>query len=127
MPIRNDPTVGVLVVNLGTPEAPTQSAVRRYLGEFLWDPRVVEMFRPLWWLILNLVILQIRPRISAKAYRKVWTEQGSPLLVNSQALGRLLQKQLELVNHCVMTTSAMLGVFREEISTRAEFLNLINR
>ena len=71
---------GVLLVNLGTPEAPERAAVRRYLKEFLWDPRVVEMARPIWWLVLNGIILNTRPARSAKAYRKVWTEEGSPLL-----------------------------------------------
>ena len=71
---------GILLVNLGTPDAPDRASVRRYLKEFLWDPRVVEMPRPIWWLVLNLVILNTRPSRSAKAYEKVWTEQGSPLL-----------------------------------------------
>lgn len=72
--------LGVLITNLGTPEAPTPGALRRYLREFLWDPRVVEMPRPLWWLILNGIILNVRPRRSARAYATVWTEQGSPLM-----------------------------------------------
>ncbi len=76
--------LGVLVTNLGTPDAPETGALRRYLKEFLWDPRVVEVPRPLWWLILNGVILRIRPRRSAEAYRSVWTEAGSPLLSISQ-------------------------------------------
>lgn len=76
----------IVVVNLGTPDAPTTAAVRRYLAEFLWDPRVVEQPRWLWWLILNLVILRIRPRRSAHAYQTVWTPAGSPLLVGSRAL-----------------------------------------
>ena len=75
--------MGVLMVNLGTPDAPDRGSVRRYLKEFLWDPRVVEMARPLWWLVLNGVILNTRPGRSAKAYQKVWTEQGSPLLAIS--------------------------------------------
>ena len=87
--------LGVLLVNLGTPEAPTRAAVRRYLKEFLWDPRVVEVPRPLWWLILNGVILNIRPRRSAHAYSTIWTEQGSPLLVNSRAQQGALQIALE--------------------------------
>lgn len=72
--------LGILVTNLGTPDAPEPAALRRYLKEFLWDRRVVEVPRPLWWLILNGVILRIRPRRSAAAYRTVWTEEGSPLL-----------------------------------------------
>jgi len=72
--------LGILMLNLGTPEAPTPSAVRRYLAEFLNDPRVVEVPRPLWWLILHGVILRVRPARSAKAYQAVWTDRGSPLL-----------------------------------------------
>jgi ferrochelatase len=74
------PALGVLVTNLGTPEAPTTAAVRRYLAEFLSDPRVVEMPRWLWRLILHGVILRVRPRRSAEAYHKVWSPEGSPLL-----------------------------------------------
>ena len=73
-------TTGVLITNLGTPDAPTPGALRRYLAEFLWDPRIVDLPRPLWWLILHGVILRFRPAKSAKAYRAVWTEEGSPLL-----------------------------------------------
>lgn len=75
--------LGVLVTNLGTPDAPTTSALRRYLAEFLWDPRVVEVPRPLWWLILHGIILRIRPSRSAKAYKSVWQPEGSPLLVHT--------------------------------------------
>lgn len=76
----------ILLVNLGTPTAPTTSAVRRFLAEFLGDRRVVELPRWLWLPILYGVILVFRPRRSAEAYRKIWTEQGSPLLVFSRAL-----------------------------------------
>lgn len=71
--------VGVLICNLGTPAAPTAKALRPYLKQFLSDPRVVEVPRLLWWLVLNLIILRFRPAKAAKAYKKVWTEQGSPL------------------------------------------------
>jgi ferrochelatase len=74
----------VLLVNLGTPEAPTSGAVRRYLAEFLWDPRVVEIPRPVWWLLLYGIVLPTRSRSAAAAYRKIWTAEGSPLLVYSQ-------------------------------------------
>jgi ferrochelatase len=87
--------VGVLLVNLGTPDAPTTAAVRRYLAEFLWDPRVIEMPRALWWLILHGIILRIRPARSAHAYRKVWTAAGSPLLVESLALANALRSALD--------------------------------
>jgi len=87
-------STGILVVNLGTPDAPTTSAVRRFLRQFLSDPRVVEYPRLLWWLVLNLVILVIRPPRSAAAYRKVWTAQGSPLLFNSRAIAEKLGDRL---------------------------------
>jgi len=78
------PTLGILLVNLGTPDAPTTPALRRYLREFLWDPRVVDMPRLLWWCILQ-VILLIRPAKSAQAYQKIWDEkEGSPLLAISR-------------------------------------------
>ena len=88
-------TLGVLLVNLGTPDSPEPRDVRRYLKEFLWDPRVVELARPLWWLVLNLVILNTRPRRSAAAYAKVWTAAGSPLLVISKQLQQALQHELD--------------------------------
>lgn len=78
------PATGVLLVNLGTPDAPTPAAVRRYLAEFLSDRRVVEMPRALWWPILHGVILRLRPRRAAHAYRQIWTEHGSPLLAISR-------------------------------------------
>ncbi|BDQ65323.1 ferrochelatase [Shewanella xiamenensis] len=72
--------VGVLLLNLGTPDAPTASAVRRYLAEFLSDPRVVEIPKLLWMLILHGIVLRVRPAKSAALYQKVWTEAGSPLM-----------------------------------------------
>jgi len=71
--------LGIIITNLGSPSAPTPKALKRYLAEFLADPRVVETPRWLWWCILNGIILNIRPRRSAKAYAKVWTDHGSPL------------------------------------------------
>ena len=79
-------TTGALLVNLGTPDAPTPAAIRRFLAEFLWDPRVVEAPRWLWWLALHGVILRVRPARSAHAYRQIWTPQGSPLLLHTRAL-----------------------------------------
>lgn len=76
---------GILLVNLGSPDDTTEEGLRRYLKEFLWDPRVVEMPRPIWWLALNLIILRIRPKKSAETYKEVWTDQGSPLIVISQS------------------------------------------
>jgi protoporphyrin/coproporphyrin ferrochelatase len=88
------PSIGVLMVNLGTPAAPDRASVRRYLKEFLWDPRVVEMSRPLWWLVLNLIILNTRPAKSARAYSEVWDASGSPLLTFSKAQCRALDAKL---------------------------------
>jgi ferrochelatase len=76
----------VVLMNVGTPDAPTTPAVRRYLRQFLSDPRVLDMNAVGRFLLLNLVILPLRPRKSAAAYREVWTPQGSPLLVHTQAL-----------------------------------------
>ncbi len=87
-------TIGVLITNLGTPDAPTTPALRRYLKEFLSDPRVVEMNRVIWWCMLNVVILNIRPAKSAHAYQSVWTEQGSPLMQHSLQQQSKLQAQL---------------------------------
>lgn len=86
---------GVLMVNLGTPDAPDRASVRRYLKEFLWDPRVVEVPRPVWWFALNGIILNTRPGRSAKAYQKIWTDQGSPLLVISRKQRAALEELLE--------------------------------
>jgi protoporphyrin/coproporphyrin ferrochelatase len=86
--------MGILLLNLGTPDAPTPEAVRRYLAEFLWDPRVVELPRPIWWLLLHGVILRARPARTALAYRAVWTEQGSPLLCISKRQAAALRMAL---------------------------------
>ena len=88
------PVVGVLLTNLGTPDEATPSALRRYLREFLSDPRIVEMPRWLWLPILQ-VILAIRPKRSAHAYQKVWTEQGSPLLTISKQQSNVLQQRMQ--------------------------------
>ena len=87
-------SLGVLLLNLGTPDAPTPTAVRRYLAEFLKDPRVVEISRPLWWLILHGVILRVRPSRSARAYQAVWTERGSPLLDVARRQAAGLQERM---------------------------------
>ncbi len=90
----NKTKTGVLVCNLGTPDEPTAKALKRYLAEFLWDPRVVEIPRPIWWLILHGIILRTRPKKSAELYKKIWTDQGSPLLVKSQYIVDGIQQQL---------------------------------
>ncbi|MBL1263107.1 ferrochelatase [Candidatus Methylomicrobium oryzae] len=92
---------GVLLVNLGSPAEPTVAAVRRFLGEFLWDPRVVNLPRPLWWLILNLFVLPLRPRRSFLAYRKVWDEKGSPLIYLTRQLAEKAASKLAAQNIAV--------------------------
>jgi len=84
----------VLLVNLGTPDAPEPGAVRRYLAEFLSDPRVIEIPQWLWRPILHGVILRTRPRKSAHAYRQVWTEEGSPLAAITRRQAEALQERL---------------------------------
>ncbi|HEY5603733.1 MAG TPA: ferrochelatase [Gammaproteobacteria bacterium] len=89
------PVVGILITNLGTPDAPDASALRRYLKEFLWDPRIVDMPRALWWFILQ-VILLIRPAKSAKSYQKIWDlKTGSPLLAISRRQADALRAALQ--------------------------------
>jgi ferrochelatase len=83
--------IGVLITNLGTPRAPRTAELRIYLKQFLSDPRIVEVPRLLWWFILNGAILNLRPRRSAAAYRKIWTSDGSPLLVHTRAQAEALQ------------------------------------
>ncbi len=92
---HDDPAcTGVLITNLGTPDAATTTALRRYLDEFLSDPRVIETPKWIWWFILNGVILRVRPRRSAEAYAEVWTEQGSPLLNIGLQQAQAIQAEL---------------------------------
>jgi len=94
-PHHGQQPIGVLLVNLGTPDSPSTKDVRRYLAEFLSDPRVIEVPRLLWMLILHGVILRIRPARSAKAYQRVWGADGSPLLAISRRQADALQAQLD--------------------------------
>src|SRR6185503_5010342 len=86
--------VGVLLINLGTPDAPEARAVRRYLAEFLSDPRVIEIPKFAWKPILHGVILRTRPRKSAEAYNQIWTNEGSPLRVIAHRQAEALRKRL---------------------------------
>ena len=88
------PRIGVLLINLGTPDAPEPGAVRRYLAEFLTDPRVIEMPAWLWRPILHGIVLRLRPAKSAHAYRQVWTEEGSPLAAITRRQAQALQQRL---------------------------------
>lgn len=87
---------GILLTNLGTPAAPTAKAVRKYLAEFLWDPYVVQIPRPLWWLILHGIVLRIRPKKSAQLYQEIWLPEGSPLMVYSQRLAKKLEEKSDI-------------------------------
>jgi ferrochelatase len=86
--------IGVLLVNLGTPDAPTSGAVRRYLAEFLSDRRVVELPSLIWQPILRGIVLAVRPRKSARVYREIWTSEGSPLAAITRRQARALQASL---------------------------------
>lgn len=87
-------SLGVILVNLGTPDEPTAAAVRRYLRQFLSDPRVIELPRWLWLPVLYGVILPTRPAATAEAYRKIWMENGSPLLLHSMNIANAVQETL---------------------------------
>lgn len=98
---------GVLLINLGTPEAPTARALRPYLKQFLSDQRVVEIPRLIWWLILNGIILNVRPKKSAAKYATIWTSKGSPLLVHTQGLTKKIQAELDASGTQVVVRFAM--------------------
>ncbi|WP_051748256.1 ferrochelatase [Nevskia soli] len=91
---RTDPATGVLLINLGTPDAPTPAAIRRYLAQFLSDHRVVELTPLLWLPLLYGFILPFRPGRLVHAYEKIWTEEGSPLLAISKRLASGLERRL---------------------------------
>ena len=94
---RSDPDTALLLVNLGTPEAATADAVRRYLGEFLGDPRVVQIPRLLWLPLLHGVILPLRCKRVAHKYAEIWMEDGSPLAVYTRRLAEAVQQRLPQV------------------------------
>ena len=115
MPFRKEPPyshgaipkTAIVLINLGTPDAPTSPAVRRYLKEFLSDPRVVEIPRAVWWFILNGIILPIRSKKSAQKYASIWTNDGSPLKVHTQKQAILLRGYLGERGHDVVVEYAM--------------------
>ncbi len=94
-PARDAGPAGILLVNLGTPDEPTPASIRRYLAEFLSDPRVIEIPQWIWQIILRAFILTRRPGALAPRYREIWLEQGSPLLVWSQAQALGVQRHME--------------------------------
>ena len=101
------PTTAVLFCNLGTPDEPTPSAVRQFLKEFLSDPRVVEIPRLLWLVILHAIILRVRPAQSAEKYAAIWKPEGSPLKMWTQKQALLLQGWLGQRGHHVKVFHAM--------------------
>lgn len=102
------PRIGILLLNLGTPDAPTAPALRRYLKQFLSDRRIVEIPRAIWWLILNGIILNTRPRKSAEKYAMIWTAEGSPLMVHAQRQAKLLEGFLR--QHVTQPYAVALGM-----------------
>jgi ferrochelatase len=94
MTTQKTPETAVVLVNLGTPSAPTPRAVRRYLGEFLMDPRVVALPRWLWGPLLHLVILPLRSPRVARKYAEIWMEEGSPLAVYTRRLAQAVQQRM---------------------------------
>ena len=101
------PVTGILLCNLGTPDAPTAAAVRRYLREFLSDPRVVEIPRAIWLPLLHGIILPLRSGKSAAKYATIWTPEGSPLKVYTERQAALLQEQMSARGHRVVVRYAM--------------------
>ncbi|MGZ8185047.1 MAG: ferrochelatase [Methylobacter sp.] len=106
---------GVILANLGSPTAPTNSAVRRFLKEFLWDSRVVNLPRPLWWVILHFFVLPLRPRRSAKAYRKIWDKKGSPLVFLTR---QLTERVADKLNAQGITTGYVMRYGEPSLATR---------
>ena len=104
---RFNKKTGILVTNLGSPDAPTPKALRVYLAEFLSDPRIVEIPRLIWLMILHGIILRVRPKKSAKAYESIWTENGSPLIHISQQQADKIAEKLKANNHDVEVELAM--------------------
>lgn len=100
--VKQSPTVGVLLTNLGTPDAPDAPALRRYLAEFLSDPRIVEIPKLIWWLILHGIILRVRPKKSAALYASIWTKEGSPLLAIAQKQKQKIAQKLGQDVHVVL-------------------------
>jgi ferrochelatase len=106
-PSREPGPIGVLLVNLGTPDQPTADGIRRYLAEFLSDPRVIEIPQWIWWFILHGIILRVRPRKLVPRYQGIWLENGSPLDVYSRVQAQAVQQHLQAAGHPVHVELAM--------------------
>lgn len=115
-------TTAILLVNLGTPDAPTPAALRRYLGEFLWDPRVVEIPRAVWWFVLNGIILNTRPKKSAAKYAAIWLPEGSPLKVHTERQAKLLKGLLGLRRHTGIAVDYAMRYGQPAVATKLDEL-----
>lgn len=133
--VADPPVAGLLLANLGSPSVPKASAVRSFLGQFLADPRVVEVPRLRWWLLRNLVILPFRPFRTARAYRRIWTDEGSPLVVTCRQqaadleweIGRRIDRPLPVfsgMRYGKPSIQAALGVLRRRGCRRILILPL---
>ena len=120
------PKTGVLLVNLGTPEEPTRQALRRYLKEFLSDPRVVEIPRAIWLPLLNGVILNTRPAKSAQKYAQIWTAEGSPLKVHSERQTKLLRGWLGHAGHPDLVVDYAMRYGAPAVASRLEQMKAAN-
>ncbi|MCL4137975.1 UNVERIFIED_CONTAM: hypothetical protein GTU68_002022 [Idotea baltica] len=99
--------IGVLIAQLGTPEAPTKKALRPYLKKFLGDPRIIEKPRWLWWIILNGIILTLRPKKSAVLYSRIWMKEGSPLKIYTERQCQALKARLQAIHPSIEVTYGM--------------------
>ncbi|MEN9728486.1 MAG: ferrochelatase [Pseudomonadota bacterium] len=129
MPFRSEPAyahgraskTGVLLVNLGSPDAPTTGATRRYLAEFLSDPRVVEIPRWVWMLVLHGIILNTRPAKSVAKYASIWLPEGSPLVVHTARMADLIAQDLQsqgvsvVVRHAMRYGNPAIGAMLDEL------------
>jgi ferrochelatase len=120
------PRTGVLLVNLGTPEAPTRQALRRYLKEFLSDPRVVEIPRAVWLPLLNGIILNTRPAKSAQKYAAIWTPEGSPLKVHSEKQAKLLRGWLGQNGHADLLVDYAMRYGEPSVDARVSAMKAAN-
>lgn len=116
--------LGILFVNLGTPDAATTPAVRRYLAEFLSDPRVIEIPALIWKIILHGIILRVRPSKSAAAYQRVWSDKGSPLLAASQDLVNKIDQSLQKAYPDQVITHLAMRYGQPSIESQLEKLHL---